>query len=175
MLVKGVVFGILSAGVFLKFRKELFDFRRHGPYVLAAFQGLLSLFFFNWEAMFRDPFTVRQLVSWGLMAASATLAASGFFGLLRHGRAVGDWENTTRLVREGVFRYIRHPLYGSLMLLAIGVMLKEVSFRAVLTCLWTLGFLAAASGAEERENGEKFGAEYERYSLRTRRYLPFIV
>lgn len=175
MSIKWIIFAILSTLIVLKFRKELFAFKRHGPYMFVAAEGLLTLFIFNAGSMFESLFSLRQVLSWILIALSASLALSGFYGLKRYGRAVQDWENTTRLVQEGVFRYIRHPLYASLMFLAMGILLKDVSLRAAATCLLTFCFLVAASRVEEGENEAKFGAEYERYALKTKRYLPFIV
>jgi protein-S-isoprenylcysteine O-methyltransferase Ste14 len=175
MITKIIVFAVLSILIFLKFRKELSSYRRHGPYMFGAFQTLLLLFVINAGSMFEDPFAVRQIFSWALMIVSAATALSGFHSLKRHGRAVQDWENTTRLVREGVFKYIRHPLYASLMLLAVGVLLKNLSVGAALACIITLCFLVFASRAEENENREKFGEEYECYALSTKRYVPFIV
>jgi protein-S-isoprenylcysteine O-methyltransferase Ste14 len=175
VVMKWVIFAIMSTLIVLKFRKELFSFRQHGAYMFMAAEGLLVLFIFNAGSMFESAFSSRQVFSWALIALSASLALSGFYGLKRYGRAVQDWEDTTRLVQEGVFRYIRHPLYASLMLLAVGMLLKDVSLRAAAACLLTIGFLVAASRAEEGENTAKFGKEYERYTCDTKRYLPFIV
>jgi protein-S-isoprenylcysteine O-methyltransferase Ste14 len=175
MGIKWIIFAIMSTLIVFKFRKELFAFQRHGPYMFVAAQGLLTLFIFNAGSMFESASSPRQVFSWTLIALSASLALSGFYGLKTYGRAVQDWENTTRLVQKGVFRYIRHPLYASLMLLAVGMLLKDVSLRAAAACLLTICFLAAASRAEEWENTAKFGKEYERYTCDTKRYLPFIV
>jgi protein-S-isoprenylcysteine O-methyltransferase Ste14 len=175
MVMKWIIFATMSTLIVLKFRKELFAFRRHGPYMFVAAEGLLALFIFNAGSMFESPLSARQVFSWTLIALSASLALSGFYGLKRYGRAAQDWENTTRLVQEGVFGYIRHPLYASLMLLAVGMLLKDVSLRAAAACLLTICFLVAASRAEEGENTAKFGREYERYTCKTKRYLPFIV
>lgn len=175
MGIKWIIFAILSTLIVLKFRKELFAFRRHGPYMFMAAEGLLVLFIFNGGSMFESPFTSRHVFSWALMVVSAAFSLFGFYGLKRYGRAAQHWENTTRLVQEGVFKYIRHPLYASLMFLAIGMLLKDVSLQATSACLLILFFLMVASRVEEGENAAKFGAEYERYALKTKRYLPFIV
>ena len=172
---KWIIFAVVSTVIVMKFRKELFSFRRHGPYMFVAAEGLLVLFILNGGAMFKGLLTAKQVISWILLLLSASLAFLGFYGLKRHGKAVQNWENTTRLVREGVFRYIRHPLYTSLMLLAVGVLLKDISLPAASACLLALAFLVAASRVEEGENASKFGAEYEGYVLQTKRYLPFIV
>lgn len=174
-MIKSVIFAGVNILLFLKFRHEGFSFRRHGPYMLVAFEGLLLLVILNGGSMFESPFAARQLVSWSLMLISAFTALSGFYSLKRYGRAMQNWEDTTRLVREGVFKYIRHPLYTSLMLLAFGMLLKNVSLPAAASCILTLCFLVAASRAEERENSEKFGVEYAGYAFSTKRYVPFIV
>ena len=175
MAMKWIIFAVVSTVIVMMFRKELFAFRRHGPYMFVAAEGLLVLFILNGGAMFEGLFTVKQVLSWAFMLTSATFAIFGFYGLKKHGQAVQNWENTTRLVREGVFKYIRHPLYASLMLLATGVLLKDVSLGAALACILTLCFLVIASRLEEGENAAKFGAEYGSYSLRTKRYLPFVI
>lgn len=175
MIIKGIAFALLSFGIVMKFRKELFAFQRHGPYMFVAAEALLLLFIFNGGFMFQNPFSLWQVFSWILMLASAGLAVFGFHALKRYGKAVEDWENTTRLVHEGVFTYIRHPLYASLMLLAGGMLLKDLSVPAASAFMVTICFLVAASRVEERENLAKFGAEYEHYVLRTKRYIPLIV
>ena len=175
MIIKGVVFAVLSVGIVMKFRKELFAFERHGPYMFVAAEGLLLLFIFNSGFMFQNPFALSQIFSWILMLISAGLAMLGFHALKRYGKAIEDWENTTRLVHEGVFTYIRHPLYASLMFLAGGMLLKDFSGPAVSAFVVTICFLVAASRVEEKENLAKFGAEYECYILRTKRYVPLIV
>ncbi len=175
MMIKGLVFSVLSVGIIMKFRKELFAFKRHGPYMFVAAEALLLLFIFNGKFMFQNPFSPWQALSWILMLVSAGLALFGFHALKRYGKAVEDWENTTRLVHEGVFTYIRHPLYASLMFLAGGMLLKDLSVLAAAAFIITISFLVTASRVEEKENLAKFGVDYERYVLRTKRYVPLIV
>ena len=175
MTIKGIIFVVLTTIIVFKFRKELFSFQRHGPYMFVAAEGLLVLFILNAGAMFQNPFQASQVVSWMLMLISAGVAILGFHALKRYGDAVEDWEDTTRVVQEGIFRHIRHPLYASLMCLSGGMLLKDVSLAAVLAFLVTFGFLAAASLVEERENLAKFGDAYREYALSTKRYVPLIV
>ena len=171
----GIIFIALTIVIVLKFRKELFAFKRHGPYMFFAAEGLLVLFILNGGVMFQNLFAAHQVVSWILMLISAGLASFGFHALKKYGKAVVDWEDTTRVVHEGVFRYIRHPLYASLMFLAAGILLKKVSLPGVTAFLATFGFLVAASMVEERENLVKFGDEYRQYTRHTKRYVPLIV
>jgi len=86
-----------------------------------------------------------------------------------------EWENTERLVTTGIYRYIRHPMYSSLLFLAWGAFLKSVSITTfVLTGVATLSLVAAAK-AEEEENVTRFGQAYKVYMKRTRRFVPFVL
>jgi protein-S-isoprenylcysteine O-methyltransferase Ste14 len=174
-MVKGFIFLAVSIVIVIKFRKELVAFHRHGPYMFIAAEGLLVLFILNGGAMFQDPFVLRQVSSWILMLVSLGLAVLGFYALKIYGEAEADWEDTTRVVQEGVFRYIRHPLYVSLMFLSAGMLLKDLSLQAGLAFLATFGFLVTASIVEERENLAKFGEPYRQYMFHTKRYVPLIV
>jgi protein-S-isoprenylcysteine O-methyltransferase Ste14 len=175
MVVKGILFVVIALFIFLMFRSELRSLKSHGFYVFFAFESLLVLLFLNlgfWSA----GGTLRcHLISWILLIISALLALSGFYALKRYGKAVGDWENTTHLIRQGIFRYIRHPLYSSLMLLNIGLFLKHVSWVCAVACCFSVVFLVAGSKVEERENIEKFGEDYHSYMGATKHYIPFII
>ena len=174
-MIKGIIFLVVSSVIVAKFRKELFAFRRHGPYMFVAAEGLLVLFILNGGFMFRDPLVLRQIVSWMLMLISAGLAILGFYALKKYGEAAADWEDTTRVVQEGIFRHIRHPLYVSLMFLSSGIFLKDLSLSAGLAFVATFGFLVAASIVEEGENMARFGDQYRQYMLGTKRYVPLIL
>jgi protein-S-isoprenylcysteine O-methyltransferase Ste14 len=84
-------------------------------------------------------------------------------------------ENTRRLVEVGVYRYIRHPLYASLILFGWGVFFKGVDLLSIAlvsmaTVLW---FLTARY--EERFNIDRFGEEYSQYMERTKMFIPFLL
>lgn len=139
-----------------------------------AFESILSLLFLNAQAWFADPFSSHQIISWILLLGSAGLAGHGFWLIKSRGQPEGDLEDTTRLITSGAYRYIRHPLYASLILLALGAYCKDPS---------PLGaFLAAAAGSgafltartEERFNLERFGDIYREYMEKTKRFIPFI-
>ena len=82
-------------------------------------------------------------------------------------------EKTTELVTSGVYRYIRHPLYTSLLLLAWGAFLKAPGRRAGGLAGVASALLFVTARVEERENVGYFGAAYEAYMRRTRRFIPF--
>jgi protein-S-isoprenylcysteine O-methyltransferase Ste14 len=84
------------------------------------------------------------------------------------------WEHTGSLITTGIFRYIRHPMYASLLLLAWGAFLKSVSVTtSILVVVATLAVMATVR-LEEVENLVRFGQAYRDYMERTRRFVPFL-
>lgn len=150
--------------------------RRH-PYRFPrflAFESILSLIFLNARAWFLDPWSWRQILSWVFLAGSLALAGSGFYLLKARGDPAGDIEDTTTLITTGVYRLIRHPLYGSLVAFALGGFLKRPGLLAGgLVCATILGALITAR-IEERHNLERFGEQYREYMERTKRFIPYL-
>ena len=84
------------------------------------------------------------------------------------------FENTAQLVTGGLYRYIRHPMYSSLLFLAWGGYLKQVTVITSLAVLIaTIAFFITAR-MEERENTEVFGDEYRAYMQKSRMFIPFL-
>lgn len=174
MIIKISVFAILALLVLIVFRGELRSLTSHGFYMFFAFESLLALLFFNVDFFVFGVFPWYQILSWIFLVMSALLAFSGFYGLKKYGKPVEGWEETTELIKNGIFRYIRHPLYSSLILLAIGILLKNMALQPFIACLVCISFLVTASMMEEKENLAKFGDSYHTYTHETRRYIPFI-
>jgi protein-S-isoprenylcysteine O-methyltransferase Ste14 len=172
-----------SAAVVKLSWRSLRHLRSHGFCRFFAFELLWALILLNVPVWFRDPLSARQLVSYLLGAASILLAMEGF-RLLRvvgkpspttvRGANLG-FENTTTLVTVGVYRFIRHPLYASLLALVWCAYMKNpLPISRVVLALSATGFLIATSIAEETENLARFGAAYAAYMKRTRRFIPFL-
>jgi protein-S-isoprenylcysteine O-methyltransferase Ste14 len=83
-------------------------------------------------------------------------------------------EKTTELVTEGMYAYIRHPLYSSLLFLACGAFFKRPSWAGGCIAAVASGFLYMTAKVEEAENIAYFGETYEEYMKRTRMFLPFL-
>jgi protein-S-isoprenylcysteine O-methyltransferase Ste14 len=117
---------------------------------------------------------VFQIVSWLLLICSIILAAHGFYLLRVIGRPKSGIESTTTLVMLGAYKYIRHPLYSSLLFLTWGAFFKEVSLFGGILALVTTAFLVATAKVEEAENLQKFDKEYAAYMKTTRMFIPFV-
>lgn len=128
---KFILFLLISAGIIYLSRDSLLDPLSHGFFRFFAFESIIVLVLLNLEQWFNDPFSAFQIVSWALLLGSIILATHGFYLLLRIGRPEGKIENTTKLVMQGAYKYIRHPLYTSLLLFGWGRFVKIHLFLAL--------------------------------------------
>mgnify|MGYP001819855295 FL=1 len=83
-------------------------------------------------------------------------------------------EKTTALVTVGAFKYIRHPLYSSLLFGTWGIFFKGPSLLAGILALTVTTFLLATAKVEEAENIRFFGAAYQTYMKQTKMFIPFL-
>ncbi|MEJ8571654.1 protein-S-isoprenylcysteine O-methyltransferase [Microbaculum marinum] len=80
-----------------------------------------------------------------------------------------------RLITEGVYRMVRHPMYTAFFLWAVAQALLLPNWIAGLSGLVGFGTLFLFRVfREERLMLETFGEEYRAYSARTKRLLPWI-
>ena len=163
-------------------RHALFNPRAHGFYRFFAWEAILALVLMNFPRWTEDPFAPHQLVSWALLIVSAFLVLQGLHLLVNLGKPAASradtdlfaFERTSELVTTGVFRYIRHPMYASLMWLGGGAFLKHPSRTGLALTIGACAFLVATAIAEERENLAGFGAAYAAYMKSTKRFVPFL-
>jgi protein-S-isoprenylcysteine O-methyltransferase Ste14 len=139
-----------------------------------AWELLLVLLLLNADPWFRDPFSVRQIASWLLLIASGYLVVEGVRLLRKIGRPRDEIEGTTVLVVVGAYKYLRHPLYASLLFLGWGAFLKDTSLLAGILAVAASAFLWVTAKVEEAENVKKFGRDYVDYMKRTKRFVPFL-
>jgi len=79
-----------------------------------------------------------------------------------------------RLVKDGLYRVIRHPSYLGLLIAVLGWALVFRSGVGVAIAVLMLVVLIGRIEAEERLLGETFGAEYEAYRAQTWRLAPYL-
>lgn len=79
-----------------------------------------------------------------------------------------------RLVEEGVYRRVRHPIYGGLILGAFGWGLATASLVALLAAGVLAVFFRLKASREERWLADQFDG-YDEYCRRTRRFFPWPV
>ncbi len=157
--------------------------KSHGFYRFFAWELMLILLVMSigrWGNAVRTP---DQIASAVLMNISLLLVSSGYLSLFlfgKHDSSRNDApllfiEKTTMLVTHGLYRYIRHPIYSSLLFLDWGLFFKEMSWLTAGISFLASLFLLLASRAEENENIDYFGSQYLQYMARTKLFIPFFL
>jgi protein-S-isoprenylcysteine O-methyltransferase Ste14 len=185
MTSQGVFFGLLflgTAGLVFVSRKALRDPHSHGFYRFFAWELLLVLLLRNIPGWFQHLLAWYQLVSWALLIVSLGLVGLGVRLLRQVGRQNAQrdpnllgMEKTAHLVTVGLFRYIRHPLYSSLLFLAWGIFFKSPGWIDAMLALACTAFLVITARREEAENLRFFGSQYRAYMRESKMFIPYIV
>lgn len=181
-LVRLLVFLAATAGLAFVSRASLRHPRSHGFYRFFAWEAILALGLLNAEVWFRAPLSWHQLISWLLLVISAFLAIRGVWLLRRVAQPDArrdeapliGFERTTELVTVGAYRYIRHPMYSSLLFLAWGIFFKAPSWAGGLLVLAATLLLVATALVEEAADARFFGPAYEEYKKRTKMFIPYL-
>lgn len=140
-----------------------------------VFEGIFALVIINARIWFRNPLSLQQIFSWIFLTCSLFLALHGFWLLHRRGSPKENFEDTQQLVTVGVYKYIRHPLYSSLVFGGVGVFLKDPSVVGVILFIFVFIFVFVTAKVEEKDNINKFGDDYLIYKKKSKMFLPFLI
>jgi protein-S-isoprenylcysteine O-methyltransferase Ste14 len=149
--------------------------RYHGISRFFAFESIFILLLLNFKYWFMEPFSGMHLLSWCLLILSIYPAVAGYLLLKRKGEPTVNFENTSILVRSGIYSLIRHPLYLSVFLFGTGVMLKNPGKFQLLLGIINLIAVYITARIEEEEMISKFGNEYRGYMKETKMFIPYIL
>lgn len=182
LTLKVLIFIVTTVIIVFISRKSLINIHSHGFFRFFAWEFILILFLLNLEFWFIKPFSLNQIISWVLLISSTFFVVEGYRLLhskgnsdeLRPEKHLYKIEKTTKLVTEGIYRYIRHPLYGSLLFLAWGIFFKTFSTIGFFLVIGTSLSLTLTAKIEEKENCDYFGDEYGSYIQRTKMFIPYI-
>ena len=115
------------------------------------------------------PWTLAGIVP---AVAGVALTLAGAFAFRRHRTPVKPFQVPTSLVQEGVFGFSRNPIYLGLILLLVGFALLLGSLTPFAVCVAFAVLLHYRFViTEERMLAERFGADWQDYSARVRRWL----
>jgi protein-S-isoprenylcysteine O-methyltransferase Ste14 len=177
-----IAFTIGSLPIIYLSWRSLGSMKNHGFFRFFAWELMLWLFISNVRFWFRDPLSVHQILSWLLLLASIYPVVDGVYRFKAAGRinrerndpSLFGFEHTTNLITTGVYRYIRHPMYASLLYLAWGIALKNPTVLILIYAGAATIFLYLTVRVEERENLNYFGEEYRQYMMRSKRFVPWL-
>jgi len=177
-----IAFIITSIIIIFLSRRVIFKFSSHGFYRLLGWECLAWICINNYRYWFVNPFSSTQLISWILLIYAGIIVLSGIYVLftkgkmdpLRDDKTLYRFEKTTRLIETGIYKYIRHPLYGSLIFLTWGIFFKNINSVMFLFSFHATIFFFLTIRREEKENIAYFGDSYKSYIKRSKMIIPFI-
>ncbi|HZY94705.1 MAG TPA: isoprenylcysteine carboxylmethyltransferase family protein [Candidatus Bathyarchaeia archaeon] len=81
-----------------------------------------------------------------------------------------------RLVQTGPYRFVRHPMYGSTLLIGLGLFLLylNIIFLILLLPIFAIDIYRAKVEEKMLASPDVFGTRYQEYRSRTRRFIPYI-
>jgi protein-S-isoprenylcysteine O-methyltransferase Ste14 len=178
-----IIFGILSIPIIVVSWRSLFSIKTHGFYRFLSWECILGLLVSNYRFWFIDPFSFHQIISWIFLFYASYLVITGAIKLkkakkddsVRSEENLYQFEKTSELIDTGIFKFIRHPLYSSLLFLTWGICLKNVTgFLIIISLLSSIALLTTAL-RDEKECIAYFGDKYIDYMKRTKMFIPFII
>ncbi len=180
----GLLFAAGTAFFLWVSRHALRNPQAHGFYRFFAWECMLVMLVLNRQWWHADMFGWRQQISWFLLLLSLILAIYSVRLLTRKGGHAGNgraesellhFEKTERLVTEGIYRYIRHPMYAALLYLAWAIYLKNITVLTTALVAVTSVLLWLTALRDEAECRAYFGASYQDYQRQTKRFVPFVL
>jgi len=177
-----IIFGILSIFILAISWRTLFSFKSHGFYRFFSWECIAWLFAANYKYWFKNAFSFNQILSWFFLITSVYLVIYGAIIMKKAGKPdkkrgeknLYQFEQTTEMIDTGIFRYIRHPLYSSLLFLTWGIFFKNLTPELLIVTLLSTTFLYLTAVYDEKECINFFGEKYTRYMKRSKRFIPYL-
>ncbi len=134
------------------------------PYRLIALTNLPSL----------DVWTFSQYLGAVLILLGAGVLFSCVWFFAHRGQGtLAPFDETRILVLDGLYKYVRNPMYVGVIVILLG---ESMFFWSKPLLIYTVFMFALFNvviiGYEEKRLSNKYGDEYQRYSIAVGRWLP---
>lgn len=137
--------------------------------------GIPDIFGRELERQFHDRTQVWLWIATALVATGLGFSAAARAWLGRNWSAEVTVKQGHRLVRNGPYALVRHPIYAGVLLALVGSALAVDKWRALIgLTLVALGFFRKIV-IEERYMSAEFGEAYTRYRAEVPALIPFLV
>lgn len=115
-----------------------------------------------------------ELMSLGLLAISAIVGISAIIHMTpKNLNIMPTLKQQHKLITHGIYAYIRHPMYTSVILLCLSLMLSNNILITQIVILVLIADLILKSTLEEKLLSKRF-EEYAQYKQKTWRFIPFL-
>ena len=111
------------------------------------------------------------------------LAVFGFIEAIVARKILGDnWtesfeyqiKKNHELITKGIYKYVRHPIYGGLMMMAPGALLVSGSYTFIIGLVLMVIAAEIFARREEKLLTKHFGKKYIDYMKMTKKFIPLV-
>ncbi len=177
-----LIFAILSLPVVIISWRTLYNLKSHGFYRFFSWECIVLVLVVNYRFWFVNPISIMHIFSWIFLILSGYLIITGANLIKKVGKpdenrnekTLYKFEKTSELIDYGIYKYIRHPLYSSLLFLTWGIALKNITEPTLIISFLSTGFLYLTAIFDEKECIIFFGDKYKMYMKHSKRFIPFI-
>lgn len=162
--------------------REPLDRRQEGVFILATLRPVGAAFIVGLVAYMINPswmawssLSLPVWIRYGGIGVWAAAAALLFWTLRTLGKNLTDTVVTRRvhtLVTHGPYRWIRHPFYGSVLLLVVASALMAANWYLLLTGGSAFTLMVVRMRIEEQKLLDRFGEPYRAYRDATGAFFP---
>jgi len=78
------------------------------------------------------------------------------------------------LITKGIYKYVRHPIYGGILIMVNGALIVAGSSAVILYFVTMFLIIESYAGREEKLLTKHFGKKYIEYMKTTKKFIPFI-
>lgn len=123
--------------------------------------------------------SARSMLDHGIALAIAAIGTGlGVWAIVAMGiRRVSvspELQSNAKLTTTGPYRFVRHPMYTSLLMFAGGLAFSPFAIWKAIVWFILLGVLLIKTVIEEQQLRSRF-PEYETYARRVKRLVPFVI
>ncbi len=112
-----------------------------------------------------------EIVGWVLIASGVGLALLATRNLGSALTPTPEPLPDERLRTDGLYRYVRHPIYSGVLLAVAGLVIRSGSWATLAVGAATVGFFNAKAAWEERRLADRY-PEYPDYAAGVGRFVP---
>ena len=136
---------------------------------LFAATWIADTFFFQYTTFLNQsvPLVAR------IPAGVALLILAGYLAKTGMSIVFGEKRDKPCVIRKGVFKVVRHPIYLSEILLYLGLLMLSMSLAAAAVWIVAIGFFHYISRYEEKLLLARFGEEYAKYMREVPMWIPW--
>jgi len=141
-------------------------------YILVLLQAVLFvlfLFYFNWLDV-KLPEWIQN-VALGFSGVGLVITIVALLQLNKNLSPFPTPKSNSALIKNGLYKYIRHPIYTGLLLMFFGYAVYSESFYRLVVASLLLILFHIKSRYEEQKLKEHF-VEYEAYQTNSGRFFP---